>query len=111
MTLAKKDSTLAQVDSKEINLNQSTSTNVSKQSEDDIVKEDQDEKALESLFTLRDKNIHLFIKSRIKNAILVENIGSEMTYSISNKEDYTKTYESFFQQIEQNKDNLGNLFF
>ena len=66
-----------------------------------------EQNALKTLITLQDKRIHEFVKKRIDNAILVENIGSEMTYSISNKLEYTKQYESFFHQIETNMDNLG----
>ena len=65
------------------------------------------ENNLEKNFTLNDKKIDEFIKSKINNAMLVENIGTEMTYSISNKTEHTKNYENFFHQIEENMDNLG----
>nr|QNH67855.1 ATP-binding cassette transporter subfamily A member 1-like protein X1 [Brachionus rotundiformis] len=62
---------------------------------------------LRSLETTQDINLTEFVKSRIHNAILVENIGSEMTFSISNKSEFTKNYEKFFQQVESNMDTLG----
>ena len=63
--------------------------------------------ALKTLISVQDKRIHEFVKSRIENAILVENIGTEMTFSISNKVDYTRNYEKFFHQAEMNMDSLG----
>ena len=76
---------------------------------DEIEKSQQlkEKMALKSLVKSQDIQIHNFIKQRINNATLVENIGLEMTYSISNKVEFTKNYESFFQEIEMNMDNLG----
>lgn len=68
---------------------------------------EKEEKLINSLQTVQDTNLCRFVKNRIQNAILVENIGSEMTFSISNKPEYTKTYEKFFQQVESNMDTLG----
>jgi hypothetical protein len=68
-----------------------------------------EQEALRTLVSEQDKSIHLFIKREIDNAILVENIGTEMTYSISNKLDYTKDYERFFSKLENNMNNLGML--
>lgn len=58
---------------------------------------------LDSLVTEQDKNINEFIKSKIPNAILVENIGSEITYSISNRVEYTKNYEKGKRKIAFNQ--------
>ena len=68
-----------------------------------------EQEALRTLVSEQDKSIHQFIKREIDNAILVENIGTEMTYSISNKLDYTKDYERFFSKLENNMNNLGML--
>jgi ATP-binding cassette subfamily A (ABC1) protein 1 len=59
------------------------------------------------LKTPEDVKIHEFIKARISNAALTENIGCEMTYAISNKPEYTKTYKDFFHDFEINMDRLG----
>jgi hypothetical protein len=72
--------------------------------------EDNEKIPLESYMTLQETNIHKFVKKWVNNALLVENIGTEMTYSISNKIEYTQSYESFFEQLEINKDSLGNFF-
>lgn len=66
-----------------------------------------EKKALDSLVSEQDTQLHAFITQRIKKAILVENIGSEMTYSISNNPEYTKDYEGFFRELEQNMDRFG----
>ena len=68
-----------------------------------------EENALKTLVTFQDKRIHEFVKKEIENAILIENIGTEMTYSISNKAEYTKNYEHFFHQIESNMNYLGKI--
>lgn len=73
--------------------------------EDNQLKNEQ--AVLKTLQSKQDKSINDFIKSRIENAILVENIGQEMTYSISNKQEFTKNYEKFFSQIEINMNRLG----
>ena len=65
------------------------------------------ENNLKRNFTFNDKKIHDFVKNKISNAILVENVGTEMTYSISNKIEHTKNYESFFHEIEKNMSDLG----
>jgi hypothetical protein len=70
-----------------------------------------EENALKTLVTLQDKRIHEFVKKEIENAILIENIGTEQTYSISNKIEYTKNYESFFHKIETNMNYLGRTIF
>nr|UOU03308.1 ATP-binding cassette subfamily A1-like 1 [Brachionus rubens] len=62
---------------------------------------------IKSLVSRQDVNLCEFVKRRIENAVLVENIGSEMTFSISNQTNYTKNYEKFFQQVEKNMENLG----
>ncbi|CAF0791152.1 unnamed protein product [Brachionus calyciflorus] len=62
---------------------------------------------IKSLSTTQDINLCNFVKSKIENAILVENIGSEMTFSISNQVEFTRNYEKFFQQVESNMENLG----
>jgi ATP-binding cassette subfamily A (ABC1) protein 1 len=62
---------------------------------------------LNSLQTEQDKRINEFIKQRIPNSILVENIGTEITYSISNKLEHTKNYERVFAQLEANRNRLG----
>ena len=67
-----------------------------------------EQNALRTLVTLQDRKIHEFVTNGIKHAILVENVGSEMTYSISNKIEHTKNYERFFGQIENKLDELGN---
>ena len=66
-----------------------------------------EQEALRTLVSEQDKSIHQFVKREIDNAILVENIGTEMTYSISNKLDYTKDYERFFGKLENNMNKLG----
>ena len=66
-----------------------------------------EEAALNSLTNQHDIQIHQFIKSHIANATLVENIGLEMTYSISNKIEFTKNYENFFHEIELNMEQLA----
>nr|APD26544.1 ATP-binding cassette transporter subfamily A member 1-like X1 protein [Brachionus koreanus] len=68
---------------------------------------EKEEKLINSLETVQDTNLCRFVKNRIQNAILIENIGSEMTFSISNKSEFTKTYENFFQQVESNMKTLG----
>ena len=66
--------------------------------EDDEVEQQQrfnEKKALDSLTSEQDLQLHEFITKRIRKATLIENIGSEMTYSISNNPEYTKSYEAF----------------
>lgn len=57
-----------------------------------------------ALKSQQDIRIHEFLKERFgsDNCILVENIGTEMTYAISNKQEFTKDYETYFAQIEAN---------
>ena len=57
----------------------------------------------------QDIRIHDFLKERfgVHNCILIENIGTEMTYAISNKQEFTKDYETYFTQIEANMESLG----
>jgi ATP-binding cassette subfamily A (ABC1) protein 1 len=71
------------------------------------IESNDEQKILETLKSNQDKEIHRFFTSIVDNAILVENLGTEMTYSISNKPDYTKSYEKSFHQLEQNTDRLG----
>ncbi len=59
------------------------------------------------LRTAEDIKIHEFIMKRIDNALLTENIGCEMTYSISNKPEYTRNYETFFHDFETHMDDLA----
>lgn len=61
--------------------------------------------ALKSLHTLQDINIHKFIKRRFKSAVLIENIGSKMTYSISNS--LGPNFERNFNNLEVNLTKLG----
>ncbi|RNA31837.1 ATP-binding cassette sub-family A member 1, partial [Brachionus plicatilis] len=68
---------------------------------------EKEEKLVNSLDKAQDIGLCKFVKDRIENAILVENIGSEMTFSISNRPEFTKNYEKFFQQVESNMDHLG----
>ena len=68
-----------------------------------------EEAALKTLLSAQDKNINEFVKKQIENAILVENIGTEMTFSISNKPEHTKNYEAFFRSIEKNMNNHEKL--
>jgi hypothetical protein len=77
--------------------------------DDDIEGEQlkKENKVLESLSSHQDLMLNEFIKKRIPNAILIENIGTEMTYSISNKLEYTRVYESFFHDLEMNMEHLG----
>ncbi len=78
--------------------------------EDDEVEQQQrfkEKKALDSLTSEQDLQLHEFITKRIRKATLIENIGSEMTYSISNNPEYTKSYEAFFADLENNMDRFG----
>lgn len=59
------------------------------------------------LTTKQDIQLYQFVKKRFRNAILIENIGSEMTFSVSNQLEFTKNYEKYFNQIESNMPNLG----
>jgi ATP-binding cassette, subfamily A (ABC1), member 1 len=54
-----------------------------------------------------DKRIDEFIKSRLQHAILVQKMGNELTYSISNKSEHTLAYEQFFAELETNMIKLG----
>jgi hypothetical protein len=56
---------------------------------------------------LKDQRINEFIKTQLPNAILVQSIGTELTYSISNKKEYTKMYGKFFHELEANMPQLG----
>lgn len=60
-----------------------------------------------SLASIQDIRINNFIKSKIPSALLVENIGTEMTYSISNKLEHTKHYESIFSSLEKSMPRLA----
>jgi ATP-binding cassette subfamily A (ABC1) protein 1 len=68
-----------------------------------------------SLFqdSLLDKNniqdllIHIFITKKFENANLIENNSSEITYSISNKSGFTKSYGKCFEELENNMNCLG----
>lgn len=59
-----------------------------------------EQELLASLSSQQDIRINQFIKSKIPSALLVENIGTEMTYSISNKPEHTKHYEKIFNSLE-----------
>ena len=60
-----------------------------------------------NLITQQDHFIYEFVKKKFQNALLVENIGCEMTFSVSNKAQFTKDYETYFSQIEANMNELG----
>lgn len=62
---------------------------------------------LAALSSPQDIQINAFIKSKIPSALLVENIGTEMTYSISNKPEHTKNYEKIFNSLESNMPRLA----
>lgn len=62
---------------------------------------------LAALSTAQDIQINSFIKSKIPSALLVENIGTEMTYSISNKPEHTRNYEKIFNSLESNVSKLA----
>lgn len=57
--------------------------------------------------TQQDQLIYQFVKKRFQSALLVENIGSEMTFSVSNQAEFTKDYETYFSQLEANMNELG----
>lgn len=71
------------------------------------LKRKNEEMLLQALSSEKDKAIHEFVTEHIPNATLVENIGAEMTYSISNKPEFTRSYEKVFRQIEKNMDSIG----
>ena len=110
MTLAKKntgDSNMS-LDEENSSLNdEKTVVGLSAIKKEHVDDDENEQKALNTLQSLQDKKIHEFIKREINNAILVENIGTEMTYSISNKIEDTKNYENFFHKLENNMNNLG----
>jgi hypothetical protein len=66
-----------------------------------------EEALLKSLHNPQDIRIHEFIKSKMPNACLIQNVGSELTYSISNKPEFTRHYNKFFNQLEINSNKLG----
>ena len=69
---------------------------------------DMDEDTLiKAMSSKQDKRIFAFIKANLPQSILVGNVGTEMTFAISNKPEDTKNYESFFTRIECNLDELG----
>jgi ATP-binding cassette subfamily A (ABC1) protein 1 len=62
---------------------------------------------LKSLHNPQDLRINAFIKSKMPTACLIQNVGSELTYSISNKPEFTRHYNKFFSQLEASTDKLG----
>ena len=46
--------------------------------------------------TQQDKELYQFIKDKFHNATLIENIGTEITFSVSNQPEFTKNYETYF---------------
>ncbi len=62
---------------------------------------------VDSLATKQDRTIYDFVKDMIPSATLTENIGQEMTFSISNQVEATKNYENFFKELEGNAGQLG----
>lgn len=102
----KVDTSSAMPNAKADILNMSNGDDDSMESFEEIQRRNE-ENALKTLISKQDKNIHEFVKHRIENAVLVQNIGSEMTFSISNKPEFTKNYEKFFHQLELNMDKLA----
>ena len=66
-----------------------------------------EEKLINAISSKQDKNILEFIKKKLPQAKLIGNLGTEMIFTISNKKEDTKYYQSFFSQIESNLNNLG----
>jgi ATP-binding cassette, subfamily A (ABC1), member 1 len=96
------------------NDNDSTLTTITPNSTDSgvsslIENEDRlnEEQILKNMTDYQDLRINNFIKKKFPNAILTENIGTEITYSISNKIEFTQTYEKCFSQLESNMNDLG----
>lgn len=102
LTFAKK----AQEDSLTNISNETNETDDTRQSAAISAETEPDNERL-TLKSQTDLNIHEFVKQRFTDAILVENIGTEMTFSISNKKEFTVSYEAYFKQIETNMDRLG----
>ena len=65
------------------------------------------EETLLNSLSPQDKKIDDFIKSQMPNACLIQSIGSELTYSISNKPEFTRTYHKFFTSLETSAEKLG----
>jgi len=63
--------------------------------------------AVESLSSKQDLCLYEFVMKHVANARLVENIGLEMTFTISNQGEFTKSYEKFFRELEANVNSLG----
>jgi len=57
---------------------------------------------IDTLLTQQDKELYQFIKDKFHNATLIENIGTEITFSVSNQPEFTKNYETYFKEIENN---------
>ena len=69
---------------------------------EDVDVEDEFYKIEKNIFetTLVNRKINDFVKSRLKNAILVKNSNSEMVYSISKQPKDTIKYGKFFSELE-----------
>ncbi|CAF0739890.1 unnamed protein product [Brachionus calyciflorus] len=77
---------------------------------DEIINEteiDEQEKISHELDDSQDKLINNFITSKIKEAILVENNCSEITYSIPYSTKSDNNYKNIFNEIEENMTRLG----
>lgn len=120
LTIAKKQVEGSDTESGQFDVNKSTSSdnlvNTDMVSIDDKLNDgfganeqvaQKEERLVSELTSKQDKTIYEFIKERISSALLVENIGQEMTFSISNHPDSTKGYEGFFKEIEANAVQLG----
>ena len=66
----------------------------------------EEERVLKSL-SPHDKIIDQFIRARMPSARLVQNMGAEIVYSISNNPEFTCTYNKFFAKLEKNTERLG----
>ncbi len=73
----------------------------------EMIQKRKEKMCVEALSSKQDLNLYEFVSSRVESARLVENIGLEMTFTISNKGENTKSYEKFFQELEENLESLG----
>jgi len=73
--------------------------------EQEITKEINEKKET-LLKSQQDINLYDFVMKRFSQASLIENIGTEMTFSISNKKEFTKNYQEYFNEIELNMNEL-----
>nr|QUF59424.1 ATP-binding cassette transporter Abca1-like2 [Brachionus angularis] len=61
----------------------------------------------EDLHENQEQNLEEFLKSKIKNCILIENNCTETTFSIPNDPNEMKNYPEVFNYIEENMEKLG----